>query len=97
MALTDMMGNPQERLVAREGMVVDVSTWNASHDYHALHHLRHNVSLHSPGVIAGLEVVAWDPPDNSGEWDLARSSHDLGWSSHGACRAVYVDAGCDPS
>lgn len=65
MALTDMMGNPQQRLVAREGMVVDVSTWNASHDYHALHRLRHNVSLHRPGVIAGLEVVAWDPPDNS--------------------------------
>lgn len=65
MALTDMMRSPQQRLVAQEGMVVDVSTWNASHDYHALHHLRHNVALHSPGVIAGLEVVAWDPPDNS--------------------------------
>ena len=65
MALTDMMGNPQKRLVAKEGMVVDVSTWNASHDYHALHHLRHNVALHSPGVIAGLDAVAWDPPDNS--------------------------------
>lgn len=65
MALTDMMGNPQERLVAQEGMVVDVSTWNASHDYHTQHHLRHNVALHSPGVIAGLDTVAWDPPDNS--------------------------------
>lgn len=65
MALTDMMGSPQQRLIAQEGMVVDVSTWNASHDYHALHHLRHNVSLHSPGIIAGLDAVAWDPPDNS--------------------------------
>ena len=53
------------RLVASEGMVVDVTAWNAAHDYHAVHQLRHNMSMHRPGITSGLEVVAWDPPDNS--------------------------------
>ena len=53
------------RLVASEGMVVDVTAWNAAHDYHTVHQLRHNISMHRPGITSGLEVVAWDPPDNS--------------------------------
>ena len=53
------------RLVASEGMVVDVTAWNAAHDYHTVHQLRHNMLMHRPGITSGLEVVAWDPPDNS--------------------------------
>ena len=65
MTLNDMVEKPQQRLVPHEGMVVDVSTWNDAHNYHSVNQQRHNVSLHSAGIVAGLEVVAWDPPDNT--------------------------------
>lgn len=65
MVLNDIVDNPQQRLIPHEGMVVDVNTWSAAHDYHSLHQQRHNMSMHSPGIVAGLEVVAWDPSDNS--------------------------------
>jgi hypothetical protein len=65
MSLADIIKRPLQRLVPHEGMVVDVATWNAAHDYHGAHQRLHAMTMHSPGVVAGLEVVAWDPPDSS--------------------------------
>jgi hypothetical protein len=53
------------RLNPHRGLVIDVSTWSAAHDYHRMHHRLHNIAMHRPGVAVGLEVVAWNPPDQS--------------------------------
>ena len=65
MPLTDMIDNPQQRLVPHEGLVVDVNTWTSAHDYHSTHQQRHNMALHSPGIVMGLEITPFDTPDNS--------------------------------
>ena len=65
MSLADVLKRPLRRLVPHEGLVIDVPTWNAAHDYHIYHQRLHALAMHSPGVITGLEVVAWEPPGNS--------------------------------
>ncbi len=65
MSITDNLREPIRRLVPHEGLVIDVSTWNASHNFHDIHHRLHAMSMHSPGVVTGLEVVASDPPDST--------------------------------
>ncbi len=65
MSLADILKKSLRRLVPQEGMILDVQTWNAAHDYHSVNQRLHAASMHSDGVVAGLEVVAWDPPDNS--------------------------------
>lgn len=65
MPMDDFLKKPLSRLIPHEGLVIDVATWNAAHDYHALSQRLHVMSMHSAGVVTGLEVVAWDPPDNS--------------------------------
>ena len=65
MSITDSLKEPIRRLVPHEGLVIDVSTWNASHDFHDNHHRLHAMSMHSSGVVTGLELVASDPPDST--------------------------------
>ena len=65
MSLADLLKKPIERLNPHRGLVIDVAAWSAAHDYHRLHHRLHTLSLHRPGVVTGLDVVAWNPPDNS--------------------------------
>lgn len=65
MSLDDMIKKPLRRLNPYRGLIVDVSTWSDAHDYHRAQHRLHTVSMHSPGVVLGLDVVAWNPPDNS--------------------------------
>jgi len=64
-SLDDMIKKPLRRLNPYRGLIVDVSTWADAHDYHRAQHRLHTLSMHSPGVVLGLDVVAWNPPDNS--------------------------------
>ena len=65
MSLTDVLKTPLHRLIPHEGLVIDVSTWDDAHQYHVANQRLHAMTMHNSGVVTGLEVVAWDPPDNS--------------------------------
>ena len=65
MSLTDVLKTPLRRLIPHEGLVIDVSTWDDAHQYHVANQRLHAMTMHNSGVVTGLEVVAWDPPDNS--------------------------------
>ncbi len=65
MPLTDILKDQIRRLVPHEGMVIDVSSWNAAHEYHTMQGRLHSMAMHNAGLVNGLEVVAWDPPDTS--------------------------------
>lgn len=65
MSLADLLKKPIQRLNPHRGLAIDVATWSAAHDYHRLHRQLHTLSMHRPGVVTGLDVVAWSPPDNS--------------------------------
>ncbi len=57
--------NPIIRVHPFSGLVIDVDTWAAAHDYHRKHHQLHLLSLHGSGVMQGLGVVSTDPPSDS--------------------------------
>lgn len=61
----DILKDQVRRLAPHEGMVIDVSSWNAAHEYHMMQQRMHSMAMHSAGLVSGLEVVAWDPPDSS--------------------------------
>ncbi len=44
------------------GLVIDVDTWAAAHDYHRHHQQLHLLSFHGGGIAQGLEVLPTDPP-----------------------------------
>lgn len=54
-----------KRLSPFKGLVIDVPTWADAHNYHCDQQRLHSMSSHQHGVVTGLEVVAWNPPDNS--------------------------------
>lgn len=53
------------RVVPVNGLLVDAELWAAAHDFHRLHQQRHALTLHGPGIAAGLEVVAHEPPNRT--------------------------------
>jgi hypothetical protein len=55
---------PQKRIKAYDGMPVTAEIWDQSHAYHRQKYDSHNLFFHGSGILAGLEVVASDPPDN---------------------------------
>ena len=65
MSLDDITKKPLRRLNPYRGLILDVNTWSAAHDYHREQQRLHGLAMHSPGVVAGLDVVAWNPPDSS--------------------------------
>ena len=65
MSLEEMINTPLRRLNPYRGLVIDVPTWSAAHDYHSTQRRLHATAMHRAGVITGLEVVGWDPPDGS--------------------------------
>ncbi len=66
MTLSDYIKKPLRRMNPYRGLVVDVPTWVDAHDYHRAAQRMHSLSLHSPGVVAGLEVVSGgNSPDNT--------------------------------
>ena len=48
-----------------EGLIVDAAAWGDAHGYHRDQQRLHSLVCHGPGVLAGLEVCAHDPPDLS--------------------------------
>ena len=48
-----------------EGLIVDATTWGDAHGYHRDQQRLHGLVCHGAGIVAGLEVVAHDPPDLS--------------------------------
>jgi len=54
---------PKTRLKPYDGMSVSASVWAQAHDEHRLSLQSHDLLFHGSGIIAGLEVVANDPPD----------------------------------
>lgn len=65
MPVRDLSKYQRNRLSPYRGLVIDVPVWNDAHNYHRDQHRLHTMSSHSCGVVTGLEVVAWNPPDNS--------------------------------
>ena len=54
-----------KRLNPYKGLIIDVPIWASAHDYHRERQKLHALTSHQHGVATGLEVVSWDPPDNS--------------------------------
>lgn len=56
---------PARRIKAMDGMAVTAEVWEEAHEYHRQHLQFHNTFHHGAGIVAGLEVIASDPPDTS--------------------------------
>lgn len=56
---------PTRRLKPIDGMAVTAEIWEEAHDYHRQHQRFHALLAHGAGIVAGLEVIASDPPDTS--------------------------------
>lgn len=54
---------PTRRLKPIDGLVVTAAVWEEAHDYHRLSRRAHDLLAHGCGILAGLDVVASDPPD----------------------------------
>ena len=65
MAVHDFSQFQNKRLNPFKGLVIDVPVWTDAHAYHRNQHRLHSMMMHQYGIVTGLEVVAWDPPDNS--------------------------------
>lgn len=56
---------PGRRIDAFDGMAVTADLWREAHEFHAFHQRLHAVASHGPGIIAGLEVIASEPPSQT--------------------------------
>jgi hypothetical protein len=56
---------PRKRIRAMDGMAVTAEIWEEAHDYHRTVDRVHTLLHHGAGIVAGLEVIASDPADNS--------------------------------
>jgi hypothetical protein len=56
---------PMRRIEPIDGMAVTAQVWQEAHDYHRSQQQMHDVLRHSPAILAGLGVIASDPPDSS--------------------------------
>jgi len=65
MPLEDYLKSQRRRVNPFKGLVIDVPTWADAHSYHRDQQRLHSISMHRCGIVAGLEVVAWNPSDNS--------------------------------
>lgn len=65
MPLEDFLKSQRRRVNPYKGLVIDVPIWADAHNYHRDQQRLHALSMHGYGVVTGLDVVAWNPPDNS--------------------------------
>lgn len=65
MSLADLIRKPLRRLNPHRGMVINVDSWQEAHGYHRIHQRLHALSMHRPGIVVGMDVVGWNPPDNT--------------------------------
>jgi len=56
---------PRQRIRAVDGMAVTAEVWEESHEYHRLLLRMHSLLQHGSGIVAGLNVIASEPADNS--------------------------------
>jgi hypothetical protein len=56
---------PDKRIKPMDGMAVTAEVWEEAHEYHRQSQRCHALFSHGPGIFAGLEVIASDPPDRS--------------------------------
>jgi hypothetical protein len=54
---------PKMQIKPFDGMSITADIWDQAHDEHRQVQRAHNVFSHGSGIIAGLDVVANDPPD----------------------------------
>ena len=62
MTLSSSITTPQRWINPYRGLVVDVPTWTDAHEYHRVQQRLHGLSMHIPGVVSGLDVIADEPP-----------------------------------
>jgi hypothetical protein len=58
-------GFPTRRIRPEDGLAVTAEVWEAAHAYHRLRLQFHDLLRHGPGILAGLGVIASDPPDST--------------------------------
>jgi hypothetical protein len=56
---------PTKRIKPVDGMAVTSEVWEEAHAYHRQRHGLHVLFSQGSGILAGLEVIASDPPDTS--------------------------------
>ncbi len=56
---------PTKRVSPYDGMAVTARVWADAHDYHRTSQQLQALFDHGPGILAGLQVLASDPPDSS--------------------------------
>jgi len=54
---------PQRKIHPYDGMPITAEVWDEAHAYHERVQSSHNLFFHGAGILAGMEVVASDPPD----------------------------------
>jgi hypothetical protein len=57
--------HPTKWIEPVDGLAVTAAVWREAHDYHRQRQRFHALLSHGPGIVAGLEVVASDPPDST--------------------------------
>lgn len=66
MSIEDLLqGIPNRRIKPVDGLAVTAEVWEEAHEYSRQYLRAHNLFHHGPGIVAGLEVLASDPPDTS--------------------------------
>lgn len=56
---------PARRVSPYDGMAVTARVWAEAHEYHRQCRQLEAVFRHGPGILAGLDVIASDPPDST--------------------------------
>ncbi|MFL7809070.1 MAG: hypothetical protein AB8I80_10595, partial [Anaerolineae bacterium] len=56
---------PAKRVSPYDGMAVTASVWAEAHEYHRQCRQLGSLFRHGSGILAGLEVIASDPPDST--------------------------------
>jgi len=56
---------PVKRIAPVDGLAVTAQVWEEAHAYHRHRQRAHDLLRHGAGIVAGLEVIASDPPDSS--------------------------------
>jgi hypothetical protein len=61
----DLQEFPTRRIKPLDGLAVTAKVWEEAHDYARQLQRFHDLLRHDPGIVAGLQVIASDPPDSS--------------------------------
>jgi hypothetical protein len=56
---------PAKRVSPYDGMAVTANVWAEAHEYHRQCRQLESLFRHGAGILAGLEVIASDPPDST--------------------------------